>query len=154
VIKPFAEITEKDFDDTINVNIKAAFNVSQIVTPNMKSGSSIVNVSSLAGLIAIHGHAAYSISKAAIDGLTKSLALELGERNIRCNSVNPTVILTRMGRENWSDPAKADPVKQKIPLHRFGEVHEVVDPICYLLSDKSSYINGHCMPVEGGYRAN
>uniref|UniRef100_A0A182MPH8 Ketoreductase domain-containing protein n=1 Tax=Anopheles culicifacies TaxID=139723 RepID=A0A182MPH8_9DIPT len=153
VIKPFLELTEEDYDRTFNVNVKAAFNVAQILVPKMEPGSSIVNVSSLAGLKAIHGHCAYSMSKAAIDGLTRNLALELGPRKIRVNSVNPTVILTRMGRENWSDPAKADPLKAKIPLARFGEVNEVVEPIIYLLSERSSFVNGHCLPIEGGFLA-
>lgn len=153
IIKPFLELTEADFDSTFNVNVKAAFNVAQVLVPKMEAGASIVNVSSLAGLKAIHGHCAYSMSKAAIDGLTQNLALELGPRKIRVNSVNPTVILTRMGRDNWSDPAKADPLKAKIPLGRFGEVHEVVEPIIYLLSDRSSFINGHSLPIEGGFLA-
>ena len=75
------------------------------------------------------------MSKAALDALTKSLALEFGERKIRVNSVNPTVILTRMGRENWSDEAKARPLLEKIPLGRFGEVKEVVDVVVWLLSE-------------------
>uniref|UniRef100_A0AAG5DUM0 Ketoreductase domain-containing protein n=1 Tax=Anopheles atroparvus TaxID=41427 RepID=A0AAG5DUM0_ANOAO len=153
IIKPFLELTESDYDSTFNVNVKAAFNVAQVLVPKMEAGASIVNVSSLAGLKAIHGHCAYSMSKAAIDGLTQNLALELGPRKIRVNSVNPTVILTRMGRENWSDPAKADPLKAKIPLGRFGEVAEVVEPIIYLLSDRSSFINGHSLPIEGGFLA-
>ncbi|KFB39552.1 AGAP008502-PA-like protein [Anopheles sinensis] len=153
IIKPFPELTEADFDSTFNVNVKAAFNVAQVLVPKMEAGASIVNVSSLAGLKAINGHCVYSMSKAAIDGLTQNLALELGPKKIRVNSVNPTVILTRMGRDNWSDPAKADPLKAKIPLGRFGEVHEVVEPIIYLLSDRSSFINGHSLPVEGGFLA-
>ncbi|XP_052869161.1 L-xylulose reductase [Anopheles cruzii] len=153
IIKPFFELTEQDFDSTFNVNVKAAFNVAQMLATKMDSGASIVNVSSLASSKAFHGHCAYTMSKAAIDGLTKSLALELGPRKIRVNSVNPTVILTRMGRDNWSDPAKADPLLAKIPLGRFGEVHEVVESIVYLLSDRSSFLNGHCLPLEGGYLA-
>lgn len=119
----------------------------------MGPGASIVNVSSLAGLKSFQGHCVYSMTKAAIDSMTKSLALELGPKKIRVNSVNPTVILTRMGRENWSDPVKSGPLIAKIPAGRFGEVNEVVEPIVYLLSDKSAYINGHCMPLEGGYLA-
>ncbi|EAT34086.1 AAEL013640-PA [Aedes aegypti] len=153
IIKPYDELTEKDFDDTFNINIKAAFNVCQILIPKMGPGASIVNLSSLAGLKSFQGHSVYSMTKAAIDSMTKSLALELGERQIRVNSVNPTVILTRMGRDNWSDPAKAGPLIAKIPAGRFGEVNEVVEPIIFLLSDKSAYINGHCMPLEGGYLA-
>lgn len=117
---------------------------------NSNGTASIVNISSAASIGSLHGHSAYSATKAAVDSLTKSLALELGPRKIRVNSVNPTVILTNMGRQNWSDPAKCEPLLSKIPLHRFGEVYEVVDAIAYLLSDKSSYVNGHCLPIEGG----
>ncbi|XP_055704692.1 L-xylulose reductase [Phlebotomus papatasi] len=154
IIKPFEELSEEDFDKTFSINAKAVFNVSQMMASRMPNvGGSIVNVSSLASLRSFQGHCVYSASKAAVDSITRSLALELGPRNIRVNSVNPTVILTRMGRENWSDPAKAKPLLDNIPLHRFGEVSEVVDAIIYLLSDKSSFMNGHSLPLEGGYCA-
>lgn len=136
-----------------NVNFKALFNISQLVVPQMVSGSSIVNVSSLASKVGIAGHSVYSASKAAVDSLTQSLALDLGPRNIRVNSVNPTVVLTQMGRANWSDPAKSAPLLGAIPLHRFAELHEVVEPIVFLLSERSSFINGHQLPIEGGYLA-
>uniref|UniRef100_A0A6B2E9N4 Putative diacetyl reductase/l-xylulose reductase n=1 Tax=Phlebotomus kandelakii TaxID=1109342 RepID=A0A6B2E9N4_9DIPT len=151
IIKSFDEFTEEDFDQTFSVNTKALFNVSQMMAPRMPSiGGSIVNISSIASLRSFQGHTLYSASKAAVDSITRSLALELGSRNIRVNSINPTVILTRMGRENWSDPSKAKPLLEKIPLHRFGEVAEVVDAIFYLLSDKSSFMTGHSLPLEGG----
>jgi L-xylulose reductase len=153
IIKPFSELTEDDFDQVMNVNLKACFNVVQSLLPKLKDGASIVNISSLAGLSAFEGHSVYSASKSGLDALTKSLAVELGPRKIRVNSINPTVILTRMGRENWSDPKKAEPLLNKIPLRRFGEVKEVVDPIIFLLSDNSSFINGTMMPIEGGFLA-
>lgn len=135
------------------MNLKAVFNVCQSIIPQLNQNSSIVNVSSLASTRAFQGHSLYSASKAGVDLLTKSLALELGAtgKNIRVNSVNPTVILTKMGRENWSDPIKSKPLLDHIPMKRFGEVHEVIDPILYLLSDKSSFINGTSMLIEGGY---
>lgn len=151
IIKPFEEFTEDDYDNTLNVNLKACFNVVQSLSSKLNDGSSIVNISSLAGLKSFHGHMVYSMSKAGLDSFTKSLALELAPRKIRVNSVNPTVILTRMGRDNWSDPVKAGPLIAKIPLGRFGEVKEVVDPVIWLLSDESSYVNSHCLPIEGGF---
>lgn len=151
IIKPFEELSEEDYDSIMNTNLKACFNVVQSLSPKLNDGSSIVNISSLAGLKAFHGHSVYSMSKAGLDAFTKSLALELAPRKIRVNSVNPTVILTRMGRENWSDPVKAGPLISKIPLARFGEVKEVVDPVIWLLSDDSSYVNSHCLPLEGGF---
>lgn len=137
---------------TINVNVKAVFNVTQSLLPNIVDGGSIVNISSLASLTAFEGHTIYSASKAAVDAITRNLALELGPRNIRVNSVNPTVILTKMSIVNWSDPVKAQALKNHIPLHRFGELKEVTDAIVFLLSDSSTFINGHSLPVEGGFR--
>lgn len=119
----------------------------------MQSGGSIVNLSSLAGLSAFAGHCVYSATKAAVDGLTRGFALELGPKNIRVNSINPTVVFTEMSKPNWSDPAKVEPLLNHIPLHRFAELHEAIDPIIYLLSDKSSFINGHSLPIEGGFSA-
>lgn len=150
IIKPFLETTEDDYDAQFNVNFKAVFNICQFLAPRIKDGGSIVNVSSIAALIGIPGHAVYGATKGALDNFAKNLAIELGPRKIRVNNVNPTVILTRMGRENWSDPAKADPVKARIPLGRFGEVREVVEPVMFLLSNGSSYINGQTLPLEGG----
>lgn len=151
IIKPFEELTEEEYDATMNVNLKGCFNVIQSLSTKLNKGASIVNVSSLAGLKAFKDHSAYSMSKAGLDALTRSLALEFGPRGIRVNSINPTVILTSMGLENWSDPQKAAPLKAKIPLGRFGEVKEVVDPVVWLLSEESSYINGNCLPIEGGF---
>uniref|UniRef100_A0A1B0AIV7 Ketoreductase domain-containing protein n=1 Tax=Glossina pallidipes TaxID=7398 RepID=A0A1B0AIV7_GLOPL len=150
-IKPFVELTEEDFDNTFDVNIKAAFNVTQTLLPQLKDGGTIVMVSSLAASRSFHGHAAYSASKAALDSLTRSLALELAPRKIRVNSVNPTVVLTNMGRQNWSDPTKAGPLLDHIPLKRFCEVDEVVASIVYLLGSQSSFVNGHHLKLEGGY---
>ncbi|XP_017474381.1 PREDICTED: L-xylulose reductase [Rhagoletis zephyria] len=151
IIKPFDELTEQDFDETFDINIKAVFNVTQTLLPKLNKGSSIVMVSSLAASRSFAGHTIYSASKAAVDSLTRSLALELGAKQIRVNSVNPTVVLTKMGRDNWSDPDKSGPLLAHIPLHRFCEVQEVVDGITYLLSGKSSFVNGHHLNLEGGY---
>lgn len=119
----------------------------------MVSGSSIVNVSSLAACIGIQDLSVYSASKAAVDSLTRSLTVELATRNIRVNSVNPTVVLTKMSRARWTDPANGGPILAATPMGRFAELNEVCEPIVYLLSDLSSFINGHQLPIDGGYLA-
>ena len=151
IIKPFEELSQHDIDETFDVNIKSVFNVTQVLSSKLKDSSSVVMVSSLAASRSFAGHSAYSATKAAVDSLTQSLALEWGSRKIRVNSVNPTVVLTKMGRDNWSDPKKSEPLLNHIPLHRFCEVPEVVDSIAYLLSNKSSFVNGHHLSLEGGY---
>merc|ERR1712224_332228 len=113
-------------------------------------GGAIVNVSSQASMVALPMHTSYCTSKAGLDMLTKMTALELGQHGIRCNAVNPTVVMTEMGRQNWGSEEKAAPMLNRIPLRRFAEVEEVVDPVLYLLSKSSGMVNGAVLPIEGG----
>ncbi|XP_073945278.1 L-xylulose reductase-like isoform X2 [Choristoneura fumiferana] len=152
----FLTTTSDNFDLLMNVNVKSVLNVSQVIAKKMidaKSGGSIVNISSQASKAALWGHVTYSATKGAIDAMTRVMALELGPHNIRVNAVNPTVIMTEMGRLGWSDPQKAQGMLSKIPLGRFGEVSEVVNAVCFLLSDKASMINGVELPIDGGFLA-
>lgn len=155
-LQPFLEVTPDKFDQAFSVNVKAVVQVSQLVARGMKaqgSGGSIVNVSSQASQCALRDHAVYCATKAALDMLSKVMALELGPHQIRVNTVNPTVVMTDMGRLGWSDPEKAKSMKSRIPLGRFAEVEEVVNSILFLLSEKSSMINGVTLPVDGGFLA-
>ncbi|XP_074094756.1 L-xylulose reductase [Cotesia typhae] len=155
-LAPFLQQTEQHFDLTMTINVKSMFNVSQVVAEDLikrKSSGSIVNVSSQTSHAALKDHAVYCASKGAVDMLTKTMALELGPHNIRVNAVNPTVVLTAMGKLGWGDPEKARSMTEKIPLGRFAEVDEVIDPIVYLLSDRSSMINGVALPIDGGFLA-
>ncbi|CAG2105147.1 unnamed protein product [Medioppia subpectinata] len=113
-------------------------------------GGSIVNLSSVAGMIGIKDHLVYGATKAALDNMTKVWALELGPHNIRVNSVNPTVTLTEMGEVGWSDPAVRDPWLAQHPLRRFCQPHDVAHTVLYLLSDKSDMITGAILPIDGG----
>lgn len=143
----------QNFTRVMNINTKAVFNVTQTLSPFFRSGASIVNLSSLAGLRAFPEHALYHLSKAAVDALTRALSLEFGPRNIRVNSVNPTACMTEMGRAVWSDRIKAEGLWSRIPLYRFAELREVVDPILFYLGEQSSFISGHSLPIEGGFSA-
>nr|KAF6295447.1 dicarbonyl and L-xylulose reductase [Myotis myotis] len=113
----------------------------------------IVNVSSQASQRALTNHSVYCATKGAMDMLTKVMALELGPHKIRVNTVNPTVVMTPMGKANWSDPLKAKAMLDRIPLGRFAEVQNVVDVILFLLSDQSSMTTGSAVPVDGGFLA-
>ncbi|RWS01900.1 L-xylulose reductase-like protein [Leptotrombidium deliense] len=118
-----------------------------------KFGCSIVNVSSQASMAALKDHLIYGATKAAVDQLTRTMALELGEHQIRVNAVNPTVVWTDMAKVGWSDPVKAKNMTDRIPLHRFAEVEDVVHAIIFLLSDKADMITGTCLPIDGGFTA-
>ncbi|XP_028826572.1 L-xylulose reductase [Denticeps clupeoides] len=155
-LQPFLEVTPDMFDISFNTNVKAPLHVAQIVARGMKArgtGGSIVNVSSQASQCALKDHAVYCATKGALDMLTRVMALELGPYQIRVNSVNPTVVMTDMGRLGWSDPEKARTMTSRIPLGRFAEVEDVVNAILFLLSDKSAMTNGVTLPVDGGFLA-
>ncbi|XP_031352943.1 L-xylulose reductase-like isoform X4 [Photinus pyralis] len=153
ILEPMINVTESHIDQLFAVNYKSVVNLTQIVTESLlrrKVGGSVVVVSSQASFRGIQDHAIYCSTKAALDAFVKVCALELGPHNIRVNCVNPTVVLTELGQKAWSDPAKAVPMKAKIPLNRFAEVSDVVDAVLFLLSDKASMITGTCLPVDGG----
>lgn len=136
-----------------NVNVKAAINITQIIATGMKnrgSGGSIVNVSSVAGIMGLEDHTVYGATKASLDIMTKIWALELGPFNIRVNSVNPTVTWTDMASVGWSDPIVREKMIEKHPLRRFAKPEDVVNTIVYLLSDKSNMINGTLLPIDAG----
>lgn len=156
VLQPFMEVTEEDFDLSVHANVKSIVNVTQTVAADMikrKVAGSIVNVSSQASQAALADHSIYCATKAAVDMLSKVMALEFGPHKIRVNCVNPTVVMTEMGKLGWSDPEKAKTMLNKIPLGRFAEVNEVVDAIVFFLSDRSSMINGTTLPIDGGFLA-
>ncbi|XP_045448613.1 D-erythrulose reductase-like [Melitaea cinxia] len=156
VCEPFLTCSPTDFNKTFDINVKAVLNISQVVARKMvenKTPGTIVNISSQASKAALKDHAIYSASKAALDALTRAMALELGPYGIRVNSVNPTVIMTAMAKVGWSDPKKSSEMLAKIPLGRFGEVTEVVNAVVFLLSEKSSMINGVELPIDGGFLA-
>ncbi|XP_056631533.1 D-erythrulose reductase-like [Diorhabda sublineata] len=156
ILGTLVKIKEDDVDKMLSINVKAVVNVTRIVVRGMveeKIQGSIVNISSQASLVGLSDHNLYCTTKAAIDGFTRQAALEYGPNNIRVNAVNPTVIMTEMGKRNWSDPKIAEPMLAKMPLRRFGEVYEVTYPILFLLSDKASLITGVCLPIDAGYTA-
>jgi len=155
-IQHFLDVTEEAFDTTIDVNLKSVLFLSQIVAKKMIAngkGGSIVNVSSQASICALPEHASYCASKGGLDMLTKVMALELGPHQIRVNNVNPTVVMTDMGKKAWEDPERGRPMLNRIPQGKFAEVDDVVRPIIYLLSDQSDMINGVQLPIDGGFLA-
>ncbi|KAM4843427.1 L-xylulose reductase isoform 2-T2 [Thomomys bottae] len=156
VREPFLEVTKEACDRSFDVNLRAVIQVSQIVAKSLVARGApgaIVNVSSQASQRALANHTVYCSTKSALDMLTKAMALELGPHRIRVNAVNPTVVMTTMGRKNWSDPQKAEVLLNRIPLGKFAEVENVVDAILFLLSDRSGMTTGSTVPVDGGFLA-
>lgn len=141
---------EEDFDQVIEVNLKSVFNMTkacQRIFLKNKSGS-IINMSSVVGVKGNAGQSNYSASKAGIIGFSKSIALELGSRNIRCNVIAPGFIKTEM-TDNLSE-AIIEGWTENIPLRRPGESNDVANLCLFLASDLSSYITGQVINVDGG----
>ncbi|KAL4712284.1 hypothetical protein ACJJTC_004046 [Scirpophaga incertulas] len=156
IIEPFLQCKFSSFDETMLINVKSMLIISQIIARKMINNNirgSIVNISSQASKCALKDHIIYCASKSAVDSMTRVMALELGPHGIRVNAVNPTVIMTEMGRKIWSEPTMSNSMISKIPLGRFGEVHEVVNAVLFLLSNDASMISGVQLPVDGGFLA-
>ncbi|PDT46669.1 short-chain dehydrogenase [Sinorhizobium fredii] len=144
------------FDKAIAINTRGALLVTKYASQTMVKagkGGSIVNVSSQAGLVALPGHISYASSKAALDSITRVSALELGQYNIRVNSVNPTVVMTEMSAFYWGRPDIGEPFLSKMPLNRWATEDEIASPIVFLLGDGASMITGVSLPVDGGFTA-
>ncbi|MGB1315694.1 MAG: 3-oxoacyl-[acyl-carrier-protein] reductase [Chitinophagales bacterium] len=143
-------LSEDDWDNVVNTNLKSIFNLTKPVSMVMlrqKEGS-IINLTSIVGMIGQAGQSNYSASKAGIIGFTKSVADELGSRNIRSNAIAPGFIKTEMTDELADDLKKT--YLAGIPLKRFAEPEEVAKAALFLASDLSSYVNGQTLSVCGG----
>lgn len=143
-------MTEEAFDEVINTNLKSVFNITKAVQrPMLKQRyGSIINMSSVVGVNGNAGQANYAASKAGINGFTKSIAKELGSRNIRCNAIAPGFIETEMTAA--LDPAVVQGWRDAIPLKRGGTPEDVANLTLFLASDMSSYVTGQVINVCGG----
>lgn len=143
-------ISEDDFDKVIEINLKSVFNLTKaVIRPMMKQRKgSIINMSSVVGLKGNAGQANYAASKAGIIGFSKSVALELGSRNIRSNVVAPGFIETEMTAK--LDEKVVEAWRSEIPLKRGGSPKDIADACVFLASDMSSYITGQTLSVDGG----
>lgn len=141
---------EEEWEDVVNVNLKGCFNGIKAVSREMMKNKygKIINITSVIGLIGNAGQSNYSASKAGILGLTKSIAKELGSRNITVNSIAPGYIETEM-TEKLAEHIKENLLKS-IPLNRFGTVTDVANLTCFLVSDNAHYITGQTFNVDGG----
>lgn len=158
--EPFVDITEEHLDRILNLNVRAAFLVAQaaarkmLEAPDRKArGGAMVNISSQMGHVGAAGRTVYCMTKHALEGLTKALAVELAPHNIRVNSVAPTFIETPMTAPFFDEPRFRDWVLSRIPLGRLGKLEEVVAAVAFLASPAASLITGASLVVDGGWTA-
>ena len=142
--KPFLDLTVADFDITFAVDVRASFLLAQAAAARMKNGGSIVNITSVHEHIPRPNLSVYAAAKAALGMLTKGVALELGDRNIRVNSVAPGVIATPRNE------ADAHSLDSEVPLGRAGKPEEVANLVSWLCSDEAAYVTGASYIVDGG----
>ena len=147
------DVDADTWDATMAVNLRAPALLGARIGRAMAAAGrgSIVNVSSLAGSLALAEHYAYCASKAALVMATKVLALELGPSGVRANSVSPTVVMTEMGQRVWGEQAKAAPMLARIPLGHFAQPADVSNAVVFLASDASAMVNGTDLKVDGGF---
>ena len=146
----FLRMSDDDWDDVINTNLTGTFNLTKIFLKNMiknKFGR-IINISSISGLMGNPGQVNYSSSKAALNGFTKSLAKEVGSRNITVNCVAPGFIDTDM--TSYIGDNERNEILKQIPLNKFGSPEDISKLVMFLMSDEASYITGQTISIDGG----
>jgi NAD(P)-dependent dehydrogenase (short-subunit alcohol dehydrogenase family) len=154
--KPIIEQSEEDWDTVIDINLKGTwlclkYEIQQMLKQD--SGGAIVNMSSVAGLMGFAGAAIYVASKHGVIGLTRNAALECAAKGIRVNAVCPAVIETAMADRAFADPAVNKRVLAMHPLGRFGKTMEIAEAVLWLCSDKSSFMTGQYITLDGGMLA-
>ncbi len=150
------ETTEDDFDFVSDLNVKAAYFITQAVAKQLVSANkpgSLINMSSQMAHVGGIERGVYCASKHAVEGFTKSMAIEFGEHNIRVNTICPTFIRTPMTAPTFDNPERVKWIKEKIKLGRVGEVEDIMGAVVYLASGASSLVTGTSLLVDGGWTA-
>ncbi|HZS04569.1 MAG TPA: SDR family oxidoreductase [Blastocatellia bacterium] len=149
------ELSEADFDSVMAANVKGPFLCSRAFGPAMceRGWGRVINLGSIMSVISLPGRTPYASSKAAVLGLTRTLALEWATRGVTVNAICPGPFATDMNRQLLSDPAKYKAFVEKIPMGRWGELHEIAGAAVFLASDAASYVTGSTLFVDGGWTA-
>jgi NAD(P)-dependent dehydrogenase (short-subunit alcohol dehydrogenase family) len=156
VLESVLEMTEEGYEAVMGINLRAALICAQeFARARVASGGggSILNVTSIAGHRGFQEHMCYAASKAGLEGATRVMAKELGHYGIRVNAVAPTVTMTELAADAWSDPAKKNPMMARHPIGRFADVEDVATAIVMLLSSDASMVTGTILPIDGGFLA-
>lgn len=154
LLAPALELGVDEWRRTLDVNLTGSWLMAQAAGRVMveQGYGRIVNLASQAASSGLEKHAAYCASKAGINGLTRTLAVEWGPHGVTVNAVSPTVVLTALGREVWDNPA-GDAHRAEIPARRFAEPSEIAAAVVYLASTEAAMVNGAELRVDGGFTA-
>ncbi|RWS02030.1 Dehydrogenase/reductase SDR family member 4-like protein, partial [Dinothrombium tinctorium] len=145
--------SEAAWDNIFDINLKSAFLLTKLIVPQMekRGGGSIVYISSILGYQPQQLIGAYSVSKTALLGLAKALAVECAPMKIRVNCVCPGIIQTQFSRPLWENEAPLEMIKQVMPMRRIGQPEEIAPLVSFLSSDDANYLTGESIPVAGGF---
>tara|TARA_R110000824_G_scaffold326043_2_gene512934 strand:+ start:4284 stop:5018 length:735 start_codon:yes stop_codon:yes gene_type:complete len=147
------EFPIESWDKTFAINVDVPFKLTTALVPLMikSSSPSVINITSLNASLAFPNNPAYVASKSALAGLTRSMSLDLGPRNIRVNAIAPGYIRTKMTGESWTNPEKRSQRSAHTVLNKWGTPQDLIGPALFLASDASSYVTGHSLFVDGGW---
>lgn len=151
--KPLGDVTADDYAAVMDLNVRASYFLTQTVVANMPAGASVINISSQMGHVGAINRSLYCASKSAVEGMTRALAVELGPRGIRVNSVCPTFIETPMTQPYFAEPGFRESVIAKIPLGRLGQIEDIMGPVVFLASPAAGLVTGSALMVDGGWTA-
>ncbi len=153
----FLNVKRSSLETLLNVNTKSAFNIAQLCANQIiklkKKEGSIINISSIFGLVAGQKRSVYSMTKFGVEGLTKGMALDLAKYNIRVNSVCPNIVLTPRTKKYFADKKYNRYVKESTPINKVVTVSDVATAVTFLASDASSMITGSSIVIDGGWTA-
>lgn len=146
------EITDEELEQMLEVNLKSPIRILRALVPQMKvqQYGRIVNIGSIWSVVSKRGRAVYSVTKHGIHGLTKTLAVELAGHNVLVNTVCPGFTLTELTRKN-NTQEQIDEISKEIPLGRMANPEEIASAVCYLVSERNTYLTGQLIAVDGGY---
>lgn len=148
---PIEDTTDADLDFVLNMNVRSTFRIAREAVKKMSAGGCVVNITSQMGHIGSPERTVYCMTKHAIEGLTKAMAVELAPKNIRVNSVAPTFVATPLTKPMLADPKFMEFVKDMIPMGKIASVDDVADAVLYLCGAKM--VTGHSLLVDGGWTA-
>ncbi|MEO8544898.1 MAG: SDR family NAD(P)-dependent oxidoreductase [Burkholderiaceae bacterium] len=152
--KPVWDVAFDEWNNVVDINLTGVFTMTREVLRHMvpRKAGSIVNISSMGGLMALPSATAYVTTKTALIGFTRSVAVDAGAHSIRCNAVCPGFIDTEMTRKVLAgDPARSTKIRGRIPMPRLGQGEDIANACVFLCSEMASYINGQSLAIDGGY---
>lgn len=151
--QPFVEVGDDTLDRLLDLNVRAAFRIAREVARGMPKGGSIIHMTSQMGHVGSPNRTVYCMTKHALEGLSKAMAVELAPRGIRVNCVAPTFVETPMTESMFRDPAFAEFVQRMIPMGQLATAEQVAAAVIYLASPQAAMVTGHSLVIDGGWTA-